>query len=83
MTTGPTADAENARQSGSRPEPNLHPEPGLYEEDEGITRVEYPVGGRSVDILGIDAEGRLVVIDLKVSRGYDRVVGSSSATWPG
>lgn len=51
-------------------------EPGLqlYEE-EGITGVEFPVGGRFVDILGVDAENRLVVIELKVSRGYDRVVG--------
>ena len=51
-------------------------EPGLqlYEE-EGITGVEFPVGGRFVDILGVDSENRLVVIELKVSRGYDRVVG--------
>lgn len=51
-------------------------EPGLqlYQE-EGITGVEFPVGGRFVDILAVDAEKRLVVIELKVSRGYDRVVG--------
>lgn len=51
-------------------------EPGLqlYEE-EGIKGVEFPVGGRFVDILGVDAQNRLVVIELKVSRGYDRVVG--------
>ncbi|MFO7941921.1 MAG: endonuclease NucS [Bacillota bacterium] len=51
-------------------------EPGLrlYEE-EGITGVEFPVGGRFADLLGVDAEGRLVVIELKVSRGYDRVIG--------
>ena len=51
-------------------------EPGLrlYEE-EGITGVEFPVGGRFLDILGVDAHNRLVVIELKVSRGYDRVVG--------
>ncbi len=46
----------------------------LYE-DEGITGVEFPVGGRFVDILAVDAAGGLVVIELKVSRGYDRVVG--------
>ena len=46
----------------------------LYEE-EGVTGVEFPVGGRFVDILGRDAQNRLVVIELKVSRGYDRVVG--------
>lgn len=51
-------------------------EPGLrlYEE-EGITGVEFNVGGRFIDILAIDKEGRFVVIELKVSRGYDRVVG--------
>ena len=46
----------------------------LYE-DEGITGVEFPVGGRFADILGVDAQGRLVVVELKVSRGYDRVIG--------
>jgi hypothetical protein len=46
----------------------------LYE-DEGITGVEFPVGGRFIDILAVDANGDLVVIELKVSRGYDRVVG--------
>ena len=51
-------------------------EPGLQlYEDEGITGVEFPVGGRFADILGVDAEGSLVVIELKVSRGYDRVIG--------
>jgi endonuclease len=51
-------------------------EPGLrlYEE-EGITGIEFPAGGRYIDILAVDVEKRLVVIELKVSRGYDRVVG--------
>lgn len=51
-------------------------EPGLrvYEE-EGITGIEFPVGGRFIDILATDTNGSLVVIELKVSRGYDRVVG--------
>jgi hypothetical protein len=51
-------------------------EPGLqiYEE-EGITGIEFPVGGRFIDILATDANGDLVVIELKVSRGYDKVVG--------
>jgi hypothetical protein len=44
-------------------------------EDEGITGIEFPVGGRFIDILAIDANGALVVVELKVSRGYDRVVG--------
>lgn len=51
-------------------------EPGLkLYQDEEITGVEFPVGGRFVDILATDAQGRFVVIELKVSRGYDRVVG--------
>lgn len=51
-------------------------EPGLrlYEE-EGITGIEFPVGGRFIDILATDAKGSLVVIELKVSRGYDKVIG--------
>jgi len=49
--------------------------PGLrLYEDEGIRGVEFPVGGRYIDILAEDAYG-YVVIELKVSRGYDRVVG--------
>lgn len=51
-------------------------EPGLkLYQDEGIIGIEFPVGGRFIDILAIDAKGALVVIELKVSRGYDRVVG--------
>ena len=51
-------------------------EPGLklYDE-EGITGVEFPVGGRFIDILAVDSEENFVAIELKVSRGYDRVVG--------
>jgi endonuclease len=51
-------------------------EPGLrlYEE-EGITGVEFPVGGRYIDILAVDSSGSYVVIEMKVSRGYDRAIG--------
>ena len=51
-------------------------EPGLklYQE-EGVRGIEFPVGGRFIDILALDARGGYVVIELKVSRGYDRVVG--------
>jgi len=43
--------------------------------DDGITGVEFPVGGRYIDILAVDQTGGYVVIELKVSKGYDRVVG--------
>jgi len=48
----------------------------LYEDDEGgINGIEFDVGGRRIDILATDANNDLVVIELKVSRGYDKVVG--------
>lgn len=51
-------------------------EPGLkLYEDEGINGVEFPAGGRWIDILAVSKAGELVVIELKVSRGYDRVIG--------
>ena len=56
---------------------NLHiiePSLELYTE-EGITGVEFPVGGRYIDILAVDQQGGYVVIELKVSKGYDRAVG--------
>jgi endonuclease len=46
----------------------------LYSE-ESISGVEFPAGGRFIDILALDSSGGYVVIELKVSRGYDRVVG--------
>src|SRR5262245_25002444 len=56
---------------------NLHRiEPGLrlYEEEE-ISGLEFPAGGRYIDILAVDAQGSYIVVELKVSRGYDRVIG--------
>ena len=51
-------------------------EPGLrLFEEEDITGIEFPVGNRSIDILALDNNENYVVIELKVSRGYDRVVG--------
>jgi len=44
-------------------------------EDDGITGIEFPAGGRYIDILALDRNNNYVVIELKVSRGYDRVVG--------
>jgi hypothetical protein len=51
-------------------------EPGLkLYEDERINGVEFPAGDRRIDILAQDRDGRFVVIELKVSRGHERVVG--------
>jgi hypothetical protein len=51
-------------------------EPGLkLFEEEDITGIEYPAGNRFIDILAIDKNNDFVVIELKVSKGYDRVVG--------
>lgn len=57
---------------------NLHIiEPGLtLFEDEDIRGFEYPAGGgRRIDILAVDKAGGFVVLELKVEKGYDRVVG--------
>ena len=51
-------------------EPGMH----LYEE-EGVRGIEFDAGGRRIDILARDRQGSLVVLELKVSKGYDRVVG--------
>jgi hypothetical protein len=53
-------------------------EPGLklYEDEESkTTGLEYPADGRRIDILALDKNDNFVVIELKVSRGYDKVVG--------
>lgn len=52
-------------------------EPGLsLYQDEDISGIEYEAGGgRRIDILGLDKAGSFVVMELKVSRGYDRVIG--------
>jgi len=52
-------------------------EPGLkLYEDEDIRGIEFEAGGgRRIDILALDKSGAFVVLELKVSRGYDRVVG--------
>jgi hypothetical protein len=59
---------------------NLHQiEPGLQifrdEEDNTITGVEFDAGGKRIDLLAVDKDNNLVVIELKVSRGYERTVG--------
>ena len=52
----------------------LEPGLSLYEVD-GISGIEFNAGGRRIDILAVDSDGAFVVIELKVSRGYDRVIG--------
>lgn len=56
---------------------NLHTiEPGLVLfENEGITGIEFNAGGRFIDILAVDKNNCFVVIELKVSKGSDKVVG--------
>lgn len=59
---------------------NLHQiEPGLQlfrdEEDNAITGVEFDAGGRRIDLLAVDKDNNLVVVELKVSRGYERTIG--------
>jgi len=46
----------------------------LYEEGETVG-IEYNAGGRYIDILTLDKDNNFVVIELKVSKGYDRVIG--------
>jgi len=54
-------------------------EPGLqlYTNEKGADGVEYLVDeeGRRVDILAKDKNGVPVIIELKVSRGYEKVIG--------
>jgi len=54
-------------------------EPGLtlFQDDAGKNGVEYRMknNGRSIDILANDSAGRLVVIELKVSKGLYQTVG--------
>jgi len=44
-------------------------------EDGDINGIEYPAGGRFIDILALDKNDDFVVIEVKVSKGYDRVIG--------
>jgi len=55
----------------------LEPGLALYQDAENpsIVGLEFPVGGRFVDILARDRNGNFVVVELKVSKGYDKVVG--------
>lgn len=51
-------------------------EPGLkLYQVEDINGIEFPADGRFIDILAIDHNNDLVVIELKVSKGHERVIG--------
>ncbi|MGD0827702.1 MAG: endonuclease NucS domain-containing protein [Desulfobaccales bacterium] len=52
----------------------IRPSLSVYR-DGDISGVEFPVGERYVDILAVENKSDLVVIELKVSKGYDRAVG--------
>lgn len=52
----------------------MHPSLSVYQ-DGDISGVEFPVGGRYIDILAVENGQELVVIELKVSKGYDRALG--------
>ncbi|MFQ6018523.1 MAG: endonuclease NucS domain-containing protein [Kiloniellaceae bacterium] len=60
------------------PQENLEAiEPGLrlFVDDDGRDGVEYPTPVGNIDILAEDRDGGLVIIELKVRRGPDAVVG--------
>jgi len=52
-------------------------EKGLCLWSEAPPSVEYVLAGRRIDILAKDASGIPVVIELKLDRGYDRVIGQA------
>jgi hypothetical protein len=51
----------------------------IYEAQDGTTGAEFFVPGtsRRIDILATDNQNKFVVIELKVSRGYEKVVGQT------
>lgn len=51
----------------------IRPDLKLYQ-DGDISGVEFPVGGRYVDLLAVDKDNNYVVVELKVSKGYDRAL---------
>jgi len=49
----------------------------LFESENGVDGVEYSVDAynKRIDILAIDKNKTYVIIELKVSRGYEKVIG--------
>ena len=49
----------------------------LYKDVNGVEGIEYPIddSNRRIDILALGKDGVPVVIELKVSRGYEKVIG--------
>ena len=49
----------------------------LYKDENGKDCVEFPIdpNNKRVDILAVDKNGTPVVIELKESRGYEKVIG--------
>ncbi len=49
----------------------------LYKQSDDVSGLEFPIDdtGRRIDILAVDATGMYVVIELKVSRGYEKTAG--------
>ncbi len=54
-------------------------EPGLklFKDESGVEGIEYPIDAdnKRVDILAIDKNNIPLIIELKVSRGYEKVIG--------
>lgn len=55
----------------------IEPDLTLYKNENGLEGIEYPVdaNNKHIDILAVDKNRVPVVIELKVSRGYEKVIG--------
>jgi len=49
-----------------------------WDEDGELNGREYDAGGRRIDLLCVDKAGGFVVVELKVARAYDRVIGQTA-----
>jgi RecB family endonuclease NucS len=49
----------------------------LYKDENGVEGLEYPIdaNNKRVDILAIDQNNIPVVVEVKVSKGYEKVIG--------